>query len=381
MKRALIFIDWYLPGFKAGGQIPSVANLIRLLKNDIDFSIITSDRDLGDNKPYEGIELDKWIITYGVRIKYISRKAQTCKTFRNIISEEDPDIIYFNSFFSFYYTIVPLYYAKRIRPDAKIILAPRGMLAEEALKIKSLKKRFFIQLIKITGLYNNLLWHASTDLEMKEIKAVLGENAKVKSASDLSFSLDIISKSDIIKKNGEATFFYLSRITEKKNLLGAIKMLDKINLGEVIFNIIGPIENQDYWAKCQDSINSLNSNITVNYREAIPNYRIKEELETYHFLLFPTFNENYGHVIAESLALGKPVIISDNTPWKNLESKKAGWDIPLKSEAKFSDAINYCIKMSQEDYDLWSSSSVKYVMKRIMSPRIIEDNRSLFLDQ
>lgn len=43
----------------------------------------------------------------------------------------------------------------------------------------------------------------------------------------------------------------------------------------------------------------------------------------------PTFNENYGHAIVESFVAGLPVVISDRTPWRNLEKINAGWDIPL----------------------------------------------------
>ena len=33
-------------------------------------------------------------------------------------------------------------------------------------------------------------------------------------------------------------------------------------------------------------------------------------------------HENFGHVIVESWQNGCPVLISENTPWKNLESQK-----------------------------------------------------------
>ena len=57
----LIFIDWFLPGFKAGGPIKSVSNIVNSLHQDFNFFIITSDRDIDDNKPYETEPLDKWI--------------------------------------------------------------------------------------------------------------------------------------------------------------------------------------------------------------------------------------------------------------------------------------------------------------------------------
>ena len=50
--RILIFIDWFLPAYKAGGPIRSIANLVDNLHADFDFYIVTGDRDLGDKNPF-----------------------------------------------------------------------------------------------------------------------------------------------------------------------------------------------------------------------------------------------------------------------------------------------------------------------------------------
>ena len=50
-KKVLIAIDWYLPGYKAGGPIRSCASIINCLKNDFDFAVITSDTDFSDDTP------------------------------------------------------------------------------------------------------------------------------------------------------------------------------------------------------------------------------------------------------------------------------------------------------------------------------------------
>lgn len=45
-KNVLIFTGLYLPGVKGGGPIRTIYNLTSRLKNDINFYIITLDRDL-----------------------------------------------------------------------------------------------------------------------------------------------------------------------------------------------------------------------------------------------------------------------------------------------------------------------------------------------
>ena len=46
-KKILIFIDWFLPGYKAGGPIQSISNFVNHFGTVFDISIITSNKDLG----------------------------------------------------------------------------------------------------------------------------------------------------------------------------------------------------------------------------------------------------------------------------------------------------------------------------------------------
>ena len=70
-KTVLIFIDWFLPGYKAGGPIRSVANLITHLRNDFKFLVITRNTDYCETIPYKEIQSDQWnILPDGIRVYY-----------------------------------------------------------------------------------------------------------------------------------------------------------------------------------------------------------------------------------------------------------------------------------------------------------------------
>ena len=60
-KKILVLVDWYEPGFKAGGPIQACKNVVTSLKGSYEFFILCSDRDLGDRAPYEGIPINQWI--------------------------------------------------------------------------------------------------------------------------------------------------------------------------------------------------------------------------------------------------------------------------------------------------------------------------------
>jgi glycosyltransferase involved in cell wall biosynthesis len=379
MKKILVFIDWFLPGYKAGGQIPSVANLVRLLYKEFEFSIVTSDRDDGDNSPYPNIQPNTWIPWEGQRIIYLSPDNQSFSFIRKIIKNESFDYIYLNSFFSFSFTLLPLFLTKIYRKQTGIILAPRGMLAQEALHIKKKKKAVFISLAKITGFYNKIRWHASTEIESKEIQHVFGDQQEIITASDISFLPETISLKKRIKNRGEVKLFILSRITPKKNLLYALELLRSLHLQNISFHIIGPVDDMQYWQKCQGIIRDLQLFMHVEYLGSLPNNQLREVLQQFHFMLLPTLNENYGHVIVDSLSAGCPVIISDNTPWRMLEKFKTGWDISLNNKNTFLEVIKLCTDMPQEEYDEWSIGAVDFIKKAINTEELKAANRRLFL--
>jgi glycosyltransferase involved in cell wall biosynthesis len=377
--KVLVFIDWFLPGYKAGGPIKSVANIINALSDTYEFVVVTSNRDAGNSKPYTALKHNRWLDIYNARIIYLTPNLKLIGMLRNIVRKEAYKVVYFNSLFSVRYTLIPIVFVKWVRPCVKIVLAPRGMLGDGALQIKPFKKQLFIFASKWLGLFNNVVWHASSAYEAQEIYTAFSKKPNVVIAPNITLINDLAHQQRT-KNTGEAKFFFLSRISEKKNLLGAIKMLQQLPIGSdaISLDIIGPIEDENYWQNCTNEINKITNGVKIKLIGSIPNHELEKYLPNYHFMLFPTFNENYGHVVVESLSAGCPVIISDQTPWRNLQIAKIGWDLSLKQPQNFVDAIKQAVAMPQNVFDEWSQSSIDYVTNYVCSPEIIQKNRELF---
>lgn len=375
----LIFVDWYVPGFKAGGPIRSVSNLVKVLKNDFDFSIVTSNCDFGDDIPYANISTDTWINQNGVKVMYLSKGNTTKDTFTELIKSTTASIVYFNSFFSAQFTLMPLRIIKSYRKDLKIVLAPRGMLAEGALKIKATKKRIFISVAKVKGWYKNITWHASTPLEAKEIRAVFGTKAKIVVAENIALLDDgDIHANRPEKVSGSAKFFFVSRIALKKNLAAAIQHFEHVKgNGKVEFEIYGPVDEAGYWSTCQTAMRKA-TGATFTHKGVLPHHEIGAMERTQHFFVLPTLNENYGHVIVEALANGCPVILSDQTPWLNLQEKGIGWDIPLNDQTQWQQVLQCCIDMNSEEFRQMSEQAAAFGRKVVGNVETIERNRELF---
>ena len=378
-KKILVFVDWYLPGYKAGGPIRSVANMCSRLKDDYHFRIVTSNTDLHETKPYQHIISDSWTTgPDGTEVLYLSSAKQNFSEIKRIITEERADIIYINSVFSKPFAILPLMVRKKFFPTRKVVLAPRGMLGKGALNIKPFKKKLFLLYAKLTGLYKNVRWHASSEEEVNEVKTVFGPSAETAVGLNLSKARTLVTKRRI-KKAGILRLVFLSRISYKKNLEGALEILSGIPAGnEIHFDIFGPAEEPEYWQRCEQLIATMPSHIRIQYKGALANEKVSETLSAYHLSILLTFNENFGHSIAESLAAGCPVLLSDQTPWKNLSTIKAGWEFPLHEKEKIRNAILEAVNMNQETFDSWSDGALALADQIINNPTSIQQHHQLF---
>ena len=166
------------------------------------------------------------------------------------------------------------------------------------------------------------------------------------------------------KQSGNARLIFLSRIIWKKNLLFAIQCLKEIR-GSVQFDIYGPIEDKEYWQKCQREIKTLPNNIKVNYCGLIGHDEVHKTFARYDAFLFPTLSENFGHVIAEALSVGCPVIISDQTPFVDVEKYGAGYVISLENIHQFTCAINKVIIATNDDFQIWRKNTLEYFENKL----------------
>jgi glycosyltransferase involved in cell wall biosynthesis len=179
------------------------------------------------------------------------------------------------------------------------------------------------------------------------------------------------------KQSGTLRAVFVSRISRKKNLIGALEMLRNLK-GSVEFHIYGPAEDRAYWSECSEVITSLPPNVVVEYRGAVPHEEIADVLLAHEVFLFPTFGENFGHVIAEALTVARPVLISDQTPWRGLEEAGAGWDIPLDQPERFRQALQRCVDMGPQEYAKLCAGAKRYSEQRFDRATVLQEYRDLF---
>lgn len=374
----LILVGTYLPGFRGGGPIQSIANLIDWLGDEINFRVIASDRDTGDNAPYPGIQRNAWVSVGKALVFYLDSSSRFTNALVTAITEPQADVIYLNSFFSFRFSILPLVlrHISRI-PGTPIILAPRGELCPGALQLKAPKKRLFLTVARLLRLYDDICWQATSVDEERDLRILFGPKARIVNLPNLPPRVTSEPTIPPHKEVGSLSLAFLSRISPKKNLLMALEVLDGVQ-GNITFSIYGPIEDREYWAQCEARISKLSSNISVKYCGEVPHEEVSATLRQHHAFLFPTLSENFGHAILEAFNAGLLVITSDQTPWRNLEQAGVGWDLPLSSVDEFRRAINLMSSMNEEEFQTANTRARLHSANTLRLGSVLEKFTKLF---
>jgi glycosyltransferase involved in cell wall biosynthesis len=360
-----MFCDYYLPGYKSGGGMRTIVNMVDRLHPKYDFCIVTRDHDGKlDKEQYKNVKINQWNFVRNAQVYYLSKDNIKISKLRELILDVKPDSIYANSFFATLSIIAVKLRKLKLIPNKNIVIAPCGELSDGSLELKSAKKRIFINLSKISGLYKDIIWKASSELEKEEISKIKGKGGKIFISPDLPprfLSENYSQNKKPKKKVGNAKMIFLSRFMRKKNFFWLLENLKNIK-GQLIIDIYGPLEDKEYWEECCKKIKNLPENIMIESKGSIPYEKTAQLLFEYQFFILPTLAENFGHVFLEALAAGCPLVISDRTPWLDLENKGIGWDLSLEKPKDWIDKINHCISMNNEEYSKTSSNARRFAV-------------------
>lgn len=357
-KDILIITGRYLPGYKDGGPVRTICNLTDCLGNDYNFKILTCDRDHGDEAPYPNITVNAWNHVGNALVWYVPPGRFSFSIIRKM--SEEVDTIYISGCFSDY-AIKTLILNGIGQIKKPVIIAPMGLFMPNAMRRKPIKYNSFITLFKLLGMFHKVKWSVSSEIEETCVKKIISPKAVCYIARDLPRAVQekTIHKE---KKPGELRVFFISRISPEKNIIQSIDVLKKCR-SRICFTIYGPIHNINYWEKVQEKLKELPPNIHANYGGTVDSEHVVEKLEEEHVLLFTSLGENYSHVIHEAMSAGCPCVISDQTPWMDLEENGAGYVLPLDNNDRFTDVIEQYAAMTEEEFKQNSDAAYNYALQ------------------
>lgn len=383
LPKILIIYEFFHPAYKAGGIIQSLRNMIQLLQKEYEFHVITGAYDLNEFQPLIGIKVNEWnkmqiVDNETVNIWYDDKKSLDLIKMKKLINSVAPDIIYINGFMHIAFLLNPLLVIKfSDLSNKKIIVAPRGMLQEGAVATKSFKKKYYLKLIQLFGLTNNIHWHITSTNELESIKHYFPKSAARYTLAGNIPQEPVVQIVGSNKQAGTLSLVYASIITEKKNLFYLLESL-KLVKSVIKLTIYGVVKEADYWQKCNLLIEQLPHNIIVEYKGDYQSQQIQSIISEHDALILLSKGENFSHAIFESLGAGRPVVSSNYTSWNNLTNDYAGWNFTIDNQQATATLIDQLAAMNNTKWIPFCNGAHKLAKQYLAKQDFKKDYQQLF---
>lgn len=351
--KVLAISQSFAPGFR-GGSIQALNYMVERLGHQCEFWVVARDRDPGLTDRLPGVEVDRWTTRGHARVFYASHPHHP-RLLAALVAQVQPDVVFVNSLFA-RGSIAFMTLRRASRLSVPVVVAPEGELAAGALMQKPRRKRAFLSVARALRLLAGVTWLARDAGEQSDIARAFpgAEPASVVPCLGPATPRPIAPA--VPKAPGTLSLLYLSRITPKKNLAFLLELLCSDAGGGTSLDIVGPIDDQRYWARCRELMARLPASVHARYHgESMPD-EVPGWLARAHALVLPTLGENYGYVVAEALEAGRPVLVSDRTPWDDLQATCAGFTLPL-SPGPWTSAIAHLRGLSQAEHRAWCDAA------------------------
>lgn len=372
MTRILALIPYYLPGYRGGGPIRTLAAMVAAHRDRHDFAVLTSDHDWSDPQPLP-VTTNRWVDVDGAAVRYLPTGAgplalaRTAATVVRTVRAARPDVLYINGMFPIAFALAPVAAARAGMVRARVVLAPRGELGAGALALKAGKKGLFLRAARVIGLYRDVTWHASTALEAQEVEAVFpGARVLVReNETMLPRRAEAPAPLDGTG-NGPLRLLFVSRIAPKKGLHVVLAALADVP-EPVTLDIVGD-GDPPVVAALRAQAARLPARHSVHWHGALPPQQLAGHYATHELLALPTAHENFGHVIPEALARACPVLLPDTTPWTHVVAAGGGRIVPSLAPADWAQVLSNWARRSAHQrwdariraaraYDEWAATS------------------------
>ena len=370
----VVFATRYPPAFRGGGPIRTLEALVLNSPPDYDVRVVTRDTDQGDHAQL-AVDVDTWSQRDGISVRYASvEKPRSLMSAMASARAHRPELVYVNSFFDFYLSIVPQLLRKiGYLRSARLLVAPRGEFGIAAIASKSRKKQLFLTLYRRLGLYRGVLWHASSPTEKADIERVWGSTAQVIVRENDTLLPAVSDRGGLHDKDklspGPLSLISVGRVVEHKGLHLVMEALSEAP-GAVHLDVFGPAEDITYLERCLRLVEKLPKQVSVRFHDSLPHEDVRSTMSGFDALVMPTAGENFGHVIAEALSVGCPVICSNTTPWSRALAEGGGVVVPERTTESWRQALDEYVTADPEErrhrrglaadaYDRWKAQQAK----------------------
>jgi glycosyltransferase involved in cell wall biosynthesis len=206
------------------------------------------------------------------------------------------------------------------------VVSPHGSLHPWALAHKSFKKKLAWRLYQKHVLQSvNAIWTTSSE----ELRYVRDLKIKVPivmipNGVQIPTDLELAEAAASVSAHCERHFLFMSRLHPVKGLDMLVDAWAAVHQAGWKIHVAGE-DDAGHQAQIEQKLRDHGLADDFVWLGMLHGKAKLEALAQADVFILPTHSENFGLVVAEALACGKPVITTKGAPWQSLLTSNAGW--------------------------------------------------------
>jgi glycosyltransferase involved in cell wall biosynthesis len=312
--RIIQVIPYYLPAKRYGGPVYSVHGLAKaLVEQGHDVHVFTTNMDGAGESD---VPLDVPVNVDGVQVTYyrterLRRIAWAPRMLRGLRDAVDPtSVLHLHAMFGF-----PTAAAARLATYRRVpyVLSPHGSLVRKFIREKSyFAKMVWLEAFDRQTVARAARMHVTSEIEYREMRTLRLQVPRMILAPngvDLSPELDTVqtpsTRLSALCGSGPYAVF-LGRISWVKGIDRALRALVSTD----VRLLLAGDDDEGLRSKLEQLAATLGVANRITFIGTVDGPDKWALLRGARFLLLPSYSENFGNVVAEAMAVGCPVIVT-----------------------------------------------------------------------
>ena len=248
----------------------------------------------------------------------------------------------------------------------KMITTIHGMLEPWSMNYGKVRKQAAWALYQKRRLERNTLIHATSPDEANNLRS-LGIRTPV---VVLQNATEIPDQEEIgeLEAGDKRILLFLSRIHPKKGLLNLVGAIDRLRPKDWKV-VVGGYDEGGYLKVVSDAVKLAGLEDYFDFIGPLNDQEKWTWFKRADLFVLPSFSENFGMVVAESLAAGTPVITTQGTPWKDLVDYNCGWWIQPE-KAALVESLKEALGMDRTQLDVMGHNGRDLVESKYTWPAL-----------
>lgn len=248
------------------------------------------------------------------------------------------------------------------KAEVPYVISPRGMLDPPSLARKGFKKAIARFLYQDRDLKRACALHVTASKEAEHVRGLGFKNHLIVAPNGVN--LPEAEQMPARERGKVRRVLYVGRMHEQKGVENLIRAWSKIRLEdrvdaegwklELVYTAREGVE-RDFERSMKQLVETLGIAESVEFTGALSDEAKWSAYARANLTVLPSYSENFGMVVVESLWMGVPVVTTKGTPWACLENTqmekvgggRAGWWIDVGVDA-LATTLRECLALSDE---------------------------------